>query len=95
MDKKEKNDVKFSEKFSLKIRKTIIVSKMMTILVVLALIAAFIGLNVWVSSLDLPEIDVTSNKIYTLSDASKKALESINQDIKIYENFVFTPWAKY
>ena len=84
MDKKEKNDVKFSEKFSLKIRKTIIVSKMMTILIVLALIAAFIGLNVWVSSLDLPEIDVTSNKIYTLSDASKKALESIDQYIKIY-----------
>lgn len=84
MNKEEKKDIKFSEKFSLKIRKTIIVSKLMTIFIVLILIAGFIGLNIWVNSADLPEIDVTSNKIYTLSDASKKALESIDQDIKIY-----------
>lgn len=82
--KEEKSDIKFSEKFSLKIRKTIIVSKMLTILIVLVLIAAFIGLNLWINSLDLPEIDVTANKIYTLSDESKKALESIDQGIKIY-----------
>lgn len=84
MSKKEKSDVKFSEKFSLKFRKTIIVSKLLTILVVLVLIAAFVGLNFWIKSLDLPEIDVTANKIYTLSDESKKALSSIDQDVKIY-----------
>lgn len=84
MEEKEKSDIKFSERFSLKFRKTIIVSKVFTILTVLVLIAAFIGLNIGVQSLDLPEIDVTANKIYTLSDSSKKALESIDQDIKIY-----------
>lgn len=84
MEEKEKSDIKFSEKFSLKFRKTIIASKVFTILTVLVLIAAFVGLNIGVQSLDLPEIDVTANKIYTLSDSSKKALESIDQDIKIY-----------
>lgn len=84
MEEKEKSDIKFSERFSLKFRKTIIASKVFTILTVLVLIAAFIGLNIGVQSLDLPEIDVTANKIYTLSDSSKKALESIDQDIKIY-----------
>lgn len=84
MSKNEKSDVKFSEKISLKIRKTIIVSKLFTCLIVLLLICAFIGLNVWVQSLDLPQIDVTANKIYTLSDGSKEALKDINQDIKIY-----------
>jgi len=84
MKEKEKSDVKFSEKISLKFRKTIIVSKLLTILIVLALISGFIGLNFWINSMDLPEIDVTANKIYTLSDDSKKALESLDQDIKIY-----------
>lgn len=84
MNEKDKTDVKFSEKFSLKFRKTIIVSKLLTILIVLVLIAAFVGLNYWINTLDLPEIDVTANQIYTLSDQSKKVLESIDQDIKIY-----------
>ena len=84
MKNKEKSDIKFSEKFSIKFRKTIVVSKLFTFLTVLILIAAFIGLNVWVESLDLPQIDVTANKIYTLSESSKVALESLDQDVKIY-----------
>ena len=84
MNKKEESDIKFSEKFSLKIRQTVIVSKLFTWLVVLVLIAAFIGLNFLIKSVDLPEIDVTANQLYTLSEESKKALEGINQDIKIY-----------
>lgn len=84
MSKNEKSDVKFTEKISLKIRKNIIVSKLFTFLIVVLLICAFIGLNVWVQSLDLPQIDVTANKIYTLSDSSKDVLKEINQDIKIY-----------
>ena len=84
MEDKEKTDIKFSEKFALKFRKIFIVSKLLTFLIVILLICAFVGLNVAVNKLDLPEIDVTANKIYTLSDSSKKALESINQDVKIY-----------
>lgn len=84
MEKQEKSDVKFSEKFSLKLRKIVMVNRWFTVFMVLSLVAAFIGLNVWVQSLELPEIDVTANQIYTLSEDSKKALESLAQDIKIY-----------
>ncbi len=84
MDEEPIKKVKFSEKFSLKIRKTMIVSKLMTCLMVLVFIAIFIGLNMWIQTLDLPAIDVTANKVYTLSDASKEALKSIDQETKIY-----------
>lgn len=81
---KQADKVKFSEKFSIKFKKTIIVSKLLTILVVVALVAMFVGLNVLVQKLDLPAIDVTENKVYTLTDASKKAIENLEQDVKIY-----------
>ena len=84
MSNKEKSDVKFLEKLSIKFRKRIITSKLLTLIIVFALICVFVGLNYWVKKIDLPEIDVTSNKIYTLSDASKDAIKSLNQDIKIY-----------
>ncbi len=84
MEKEEKSEVKFSEKFALKFRKVVIVSKLFTILTVLVLVAAFIGLNLWIQSLELPEIDVTANQLYTLSEASKKALETLHQEVKIY-----------
>ena len=54
MNKKEESDIKFSEKFSLKIRQTVMVSKLFTWVVALALIAGFVGLNFWVQSLNLP-----------------------------------------
>lgn len=84
MSEQEKTEIKFSEKFSLKMRKIFISSRWLTLLLVLVLIGAFVGLNVWVNTLELPEIDVTANKIYTLSETSKKALESIDQEIKLY-----------
>lgn len=84
MNEEEKTKIKFSEKFSLKFRKTIIASRLFTILTVLMLIAAFIGLNMGIQALNLPQIDVTANQLYTLSESSKKALEMIDQDIKIY-----------
>ncbi len=84
MNEEEKTKIKFSEKFSLKFRKTIIASRLFTILTVLVLIAAFIGLNMGIQALNLPQIDVTANQLYTLSESSKKALEMIDQDIKIY-----------
>ena len=65
----ESSDIKFSEKFSLKMRKTFIASKMLTALLVLVLVLVFIGLNVGISYIEnLPEFDITANKIYTLSD---------------------------
>ena len=82
----EKNDnkVKLSEKFILSLRRKWLVNGTKTFLIIAILVAGYIALNLWINKLDLPEIDVTENKIYTLSDASKKAIENVNQDVKMY-----------
>ncbi len=79
-----KNKVKFSEKISLTLKRKWLVNGTRTFLIVAILIVAYIALNLTIEKLDLPEIDVTQNKIYTLSDSSKKAIENINEQIKIY-----------
>lgn len=83
-EKKNENSIKMKEKFSLNMRKKWLVDGTKTFLIVAILVAAYIALNLWIDTLDLPEIDVTANKIYTLSDESKKAVESVTQEVKIY-----------
>lgn len=87
-DNKEKevieNKVTLKEKISLKFRKNWIVSRTVTILIVLILFVGYICLNLWTKTVDLPEIDVTANKIYTLSDASKNAISNISKDVTVY-----------
>ena len=78
------NKITLKEKISLKFRKGLIVSRTTTILIILILLAAYVAINVGVQNLDLPEIDVTENKIYTLSDASKNAISNVNQEVKVY-----------
>lgn len=78
------NKVKFSEKISLTLRRKWLVNGTKTFLIVAILVVAYIALNLTIKQLDLPEIDVTENKIYTLSDSSKKAIENVDQEIKIY-----------
>ena len=84
MENKDENKVKFSEKISLNIRKKWLLNSTKTVLLVAILFAIYIALNLWITTLELPEIDVTENKIYTLSDTSKKAIETISQEVKIY-----------
>lgn len=76
--------VKFSEKVSLTLKRKWLVNGTKTLLIIAILVMAYIALNLTIAQLDLPEIDVTANKIYTLSDSSKKAIEKVDQDVKIY-----------
>ena len=41
-------------------------------------------MNIWSSKAELPVFDTTENKLYSLTDSSKKAIEKIDQDITIY-----------
>ena len=85
MENNEKKTGKsFKETVTLMLRKRWLTSTTQTALLIVVLISAFLALNLFVQSKDLPEIDVTKNKIYTLSDASKKAIQKISQDVKIY-----------
>ncbi len=55
-----------------------------TILLILILFVAFMGINILVQKLDLQDIDVTKNKLFTISETTKKQIKNINEEIKIY-----------
>lgn len=80
----DNNKVKLSEKISLKFRRKWLVDSTKVILIIAILVAAYIALNLGIEQVDLPKIDVTENKIYSLSDASKKAIENVQNDTIIY-----------
>lgn len=72
------------EKFSLKIRKNLITNNSKTMLLIIIIILAFISLNLWANTKDLAQIDITENKLYSLTDVSKEALKDINTEVNIY-----------
>lgn len=78
------NKVKFSEKFALKFKKAILADTFRTFLIVATLLICYVAINAWAKEANLPKIDVTENKIYSLTDASKKALEKLDNEVKIY-----------
>lgn len=83
--KSEKKPKKsFRETVALMIRKKWLSNTTQTVLFVAVLVAIFIAINVYIQSLDLEMIDVTKNKIYTLSDSSKDVIKNIDKDITIY-----------
>ena len=84
MKNKDENKVKLREKLSLTFKRKWLVNGTKTFLIIAIIIAAYFALNLWIRQLDLPEIDVTENQIYTLSDASKEAIAKVDQDVTIY-----------
>jgi len=54
-----------------------------TILLVLIIVGAFVGINNWVQKLELQDIDVTKEKLYTLSEESIKQTKDIQNDVQI------------
>ena len=80
--KKPKKSIK--ETIALMIRKKWLSNTSQTVILVLAIISAFIAINIYVQKLDLETIDVTKNKIYTLSDSSKEVIKNINKDVTVY-----------
>ena len=74
----------FKEKLIIKFKQNWIRNNVMTILLIAILVTVFIALNLWIQSIDLAQIDVTENKIYSLTDDSKEMLKNINKEVKIY-----------
>ena len=55
----------------------------LTILLMAIVVAVTVGINVFVSSRNLSEIDLTKEKLYSLSQESKDKIKNIQQDTKI------------
>lgn len=74
----------FKEKLIIKFKQNWIRNNVMTILLIAILVSIFVVLNLWVQSIDLAQIDVTENKIYSLTDNTKEMLKNVDEDVKIY-----------
>lgn len=55
-----------------------------TILLVAILFAAYIGINVLVENVEIKDIDVTEDRLFTLSEQSINQARNVTEDIKIY-----------
>lgn len=67
-----------------KIKKKWIKDTLTTFIMILVLFVAFIGINILIQKLDLPDIDITQNQLYTLSDTSKQQIQNIEDEVTIY-----------
>lgn len=66
------------------IKKKWITDTFKTCILIVLLIAAFLGINIGVKKLDLMDIDITPEKIYSLSEESKEKIKNIDDEIMIY-----------
>ena len=82
-NKKEKKDRK-PNKFIEIIKKKWLVDGTKTTILVLAIVAVFVAINVLMQKLELTPIDFSQEKLYTLTDESKESVKNIEKDINIY-----------
>ena len=55
----------------------------LTVLLILIIISACVGINIGIEELNLEDCDFTQDKIYSLSDMSKQIAEGIDKDVEI------------
>lgn len=77
--RKEKNN-----KFIETIKKKWLIDSSKTILLVITILAIFIGITVLMQKIDLTPIDLTDEKLFTLTEESKEQVRNIDREINIY-----------
>lgn len=84
-DKKQELNVikKKEKKFSNEIIKKWLSRTSYTIIILAIIIAAYIGLNLLVEKINISDIDLTKDKVYTLSETSKTIIKGVDQDVDI------------
>ena len=82
-EKKEKKDKK-PNKFIQTIKKKWLVDGSKTFLLVVIIIAIFIGINMGMQELELTPLDFSQEQLYTLTDESKEKVKDIDKDVHIY-----------
>ena len=56
----------------------------LTIILICIIVATYFALNIGINKLNINPLDVTKEKLYTLSDESKELVKDIEQEVKIY-----------
>lgn len=83
--KKEKvKKDKETSKFVQRIKKKWLIDGTKTLTLVLLIVFVFLAINTWMQSLELTPIDLTEEKLYTLTDESKERVKDIDKDVNIY-----------
>ena len=82
-EKKEKKDKK-PNKFIQTIKKKWLVDGSKTFLLVVIIIAIFIGINMGMQTLELTPLDFSQDQLYTLTEESKERVKDIDKDVHIY-----------
>lgn len=80
--KKEKTEK--NNKFIENIKKRWLINGTKTVLLVVIILAFFIGITVLMQKLNLTPIDLTEDKLFTLTEESKEQVKNIDKDINIY-----------
>ena len=79
-----KNKDKKPNKFIEIIKKKWLINGTKTAILVVALVAIFMALNLGMQKLNLTPLDFTQEKLYTLTDESKEKVKNIDKDINLY-----------
>ena len=79
-----KNKDKKPNKFIEIIKKKWLINGTKTAILVVALVAIFMALNLGMQKLNLTPLDFTQEKLYTLTDESKEKVKNIDKTINIY-----------
>lgn len=84
--KKEKNKDKLKKdnKIIRVIKNGIFKDTTFTVLLVVAVLSAYIAINVGIKALDITDIDLTKEKYYSISEESKNQIKDINDQITMY-----------
>ena len=82
-NKKEKKDKK-PNKFIETIKKKWLINGTKTLILVAIIILVFIGINMFMQSLELTPLDFSQEQLYTLTDESKEKVKDIDKDVSIY-----------
>ena len=82
--KEKKKKDKETSKFVQKIKKNWIINGTRTCALILLIIAIFVAITFGMQSLDLTPLDLTQEKLYTLTDESKERVKDIDKDVNIY-----------
>ncbi len=77
---KEKKPNKFIET----IKKKWLINGTKTFILVVIILAVFVGISVLMKKLNLTPIDLTEDKLFTLTSESKDKVKDIDKDINIY-----------
>ena len=82
--KQKKKEKKETSKFVQTVKRKWLIDGSRTLSLVLLILAVFLGINTGMKVLDLTPIDLSQEKLYTLTDESKERVKNIDKDVYLY-----------